>query len=106
MLRHRRDPDRLGRGRLGRRSSTIGPPGPCTEHFPIYRASRIVAGGPIEGGIFKCVTEPIDDAIARGVYGAWQPSEAERARLHEIFPEGVCDWSRGDAGRPGKRKRR
>jgi hypothetical protein len=81
------------------------PPGPCTGHFPLHRTSRIVAGGPLEGGIFKCVTEPVDDAIARGVYGAWQPTDAERARLREIFPDGVCDWSRGDAGRPGQRKR-
>jgi len=81
------------------------PPGPCTAHFPLHRTSRSVAGGPIEGGIFKCVTEPVDDAIARGVYGAWQPTEAERASLHEIFPDGVCDWSRGDAGRPGRKKR-
>jgi hypothetical protein len=45
---------------------------------------------------------PVDDAIARGVYGAWTPSDAERARLEEIFPDGVCDWSRGDVGRPGR----
>jgi hypothetical protein len=76
------------------------PPGPCTAYFPLHATSRIVAGGPIEGGIFKCVTEPVDAAIARGVYGAWQPSDAERARLRQIFPDGVCDWSRGDAGRP------
>ena len=76
------------------------PPGPCTERFPLFATSRIVAGGPIEGGIFKCVAEPVDAAIARGVYGSWQPSETERARLHQIFPDGVCDWSRGDAGRP------
>jgi len=76
------------------------PAGPCTERFPIFESSRIVAGGPLEGGIFKCVTEPVDAAIARGVYGSWQPSESERARLRQIFPDGVCDWSRGDAGRP------
>jgi hypothetical protein len=28
------------------------------------------------------------------------PTVAERDRLVEIFPEGVCDWSQGDQGRP------
>ena len=76
------------------------PPGPCTQRFPLYRTSRRVAGGPFEGGIFQCFLEPVDDAIAAGVYGSWTPSDDERARLLEIFPEGVCDWSQGDAGRP------
>jgi hypothetical protein len=78
-----------------------GPPGACTQLFPIHRSSRIVAGGPIEGGIFKCGLQSVDEAIGAGVYGAWAPSPAERSRLLEIFPDGVCDWTRGDAGRPG-----
>jgi len=76
------------------------PPGACTQRFEIHQSSRIVAGGPIEGGIFKCVLQSVDSAIAAGAYGSWNPSEAERARLMEIFPDGVCDWSQGDAGRP------
>jgi hypothetical protein len=76
------------------------PPGVCTATFPIHRSSRIVAGGPIEGGIFKCATGSVDAAIAAGVYGSWVPSAAEKARLEEIFPEGVCDWSQDDVGRP------
>lgn len=80
------------------------PPGECTERFPLHQSSRIVAGGPIEGGIFKCHLQSVGSAIAGGVYGDWQPSEAERARLEQIFPGGVCDWSRGDAGRPTVRR--
>jgi hypothetical protein len=76
------------------------PDGPCTQQFPIYRSTRIVAGGPIEGGIFKCGLEPVAAAIADGAYGAWVPSPAEEARLMQIFPEGVCDWSQPDQGRP------
>jgi hypothetical protein len=76
------------------------PPGACTQIFPLHRTSRIVAGGPIAGGIFKCALQSVDAAIAAGLYGAWVPSAAERARLLEIFPDGVCDWSQGDAGRP------
>jgi hypothetical protein len=28
---------------------------------------------------------------------------AERARLQQIFSSGVCDWTKPDAGRPGRR---
>ncbi len=76
------------------------PPGSCTQLFPIHRSSRIAADGPIEGGIFKCGLMSVDDAIAEGAYGAWTPNAAERARLAQIFPNGVCDWSQDDVGRP------
>jgi hypothetical protein len=76
------------------------PPGACTSQFPLFSNSRRVAGGPTEGGIFKCALQSVDDAIAAGVYGAWVPSPAEHTRLLEIFPTGVCDWSQGDVGRP------
>ena len=76
------------------------PPGACTQLFQVQRSSRIVAGGPIEGGIFKCALQSVDDAIAAGDYGSWTPSPAEHARLQQIFPTGVCDWAAGDAGRP------
>jgi hypothetical protein len=76
------------------------PAGACTQVFPIHKSTRIVAGGPIEGGVFKCATKSVDQAIADGDYGAWVPSAAEEARLEQIFPEGVCDWSQGDVGRP------
>jgi hypothetical protein len=76
------------------------PPGACTQVFPIYKSTRIQAGGPIEGGIFKCGTKSVATAIADGDYGSWVPSPAEQARLEQIFPEGVCDWSQEDVGRP------
>jgi hypothetical protein len=77
-----------------------GAKGACAQLFPPFSTSRIVAGGPIEGGIFKCHLQPVDAAIARGVYGSWQPDTAQRARLKQIFPSGVCDYSKGDAGMP------
>jgi hypothetical protein len=76
------------------------PAGACTQRFPIYSSSRRQAGGPFRGGVFKCQLQPVSRAIARGVYGAWVPSAAERARLEVVFPEGVCDWNLPDAGRP------
>jgi len=76
------------------------PPGACTQAFPIHSSSRIVAGGPIEGGIFKCALQSLDAALASGAYGTWTPDDAEKTRLAQIFPQGVCDWSQGDVGRP------
>jgi hypothetical protein len=76
------------------------PPGACTQVFPLYSTTRRVAGGPYQGGVFKCGLQSVDAAIAGGVYGSWVPSTAERDRLLQIFPEGVCDWSQDDQGRP------
>jgi hypothetical protein len=76
------------------------PAGPCTQAFPLFSTSRIVAGGPIEGGVFKCALQPVDRAIRRGLYGSWTPGAADVARLEQIFPSGVCDYSKRDLGRP------
>ena len=77
-----------------------GPKGACAQAFPPFGTSRTVAGGPIEGGIFKCHLQPVKKALARGLYGSWTPTDAEIARLNAIFPDGVCDYSKGDAGEP------
>ncbi|MGW0806300.1 DUF6351 family protein [Nonomuraea sp. NPDC002799] len=67
-------------------------PGACTQRFPLYSTTRVVAGGPLEGGVYKCRLQPVERAVAKGLYGSWQPSEEERARLKQIFPTGVCDY--------------
>jgi hypothetical protein len=76
------------------------PAGVCTQRFPTYSTSRREAGGPFEGGVWKCQLQPVDRALQQGVYGNWQPTPEERARLEQIFPDGVCNWDRPDAGRP------
>jgi hypothetical protein len=75
-------------------------PGACTAHFPLHSTSRIVAGGPLRGGVYKCALQAVAKAIARGLYGGWEPSGAERARLEQIFPTGVCDYTKPDQGLP------
>jgi Tannase-like family of unknown function (DUF6351) len=77
-----------------------GPLGPCASVFPIHGTSRTVAGGPFDEELYKCKLQPVAAAIDRGVYGWWQPSAAEVDRLREIFPAGVCDFTKGDEGRP------
>ena len=70
--------------------------GACTQAFPTFSTSRIVAGGPIEGSIFKCSLQSVASALAHGIYGAWTPSQSEVAQLNAIFPSGVCDYSKPD----------
>ena len=77
-----------------------GRPGACTERFAIYSSSRRQAGGPYEGGIWKCELQSVDRAVDRGLYGHWQPDATQLARLEQIFPDGVCDFRRPDVGLP------
>ncbi len=69
------------------------PAGPCTERFEIYSTSRMVAGGPITGDVYKCALQSVDEAVAKGLYGDWEPDAVDVARLKEIFPTGVCDYT-------------
>jgi uncharacterized tannase-like protein DUF6351 len=39
-------------------------------------------------------------AVADGTYGPWIPGAADVTRLQQIFPTGVCDYSKPDVGRP------
>ncbi|MGF1698776.1 DUF6351 family protein [Photobacterium makurazakiensis] len=73
--------------------------GTCTERFPIYSNSRIQAGVPWQGSIFKCHLMTVEAAIERGIYGDLDLS-SKVSTLKLTFPDGVCDYSLGDAGRP------
>lgn len=75
-------------------------PGACTQQFKIYSTSRRVAGGPFEQSLFKCQLVPVMEAYGRGFYGDVNLEPAELGMLHAIFPQGVCDYSKPDAGLP------
>jgi hypothetical protein len=76
------------------------PPGACTQLFPTYSTSRRVAGGPFEQSLFKCQLIPVDQFVGRGLYGVWTPTATQVAQLWTIFPQGVCDYTKPDAGLP------
>ena len=76
------------------------PPGVCSQRFPLYGTSRIVAGAPIEGGIYRCALKPVAQAVADGTYAPWGPNAAQVAQLQQVFPSGVCDYGRADQARP------
>ena len=75
------------------------PQGVCSQRFPHFANPRLVAGDDFAGDIFKCHLRTIDAAIADGVYGPIDASPY-RDELLRIFPQGVCDYSLGDAARP------
>jgi len=65
------------------------PDSQCNTLWPSYSAPRQVAGGPLAANILKCDLKAIDP----GDY-AVSFTPAELQRLQDIFPNGVCDWSR------------
>ena len=59
------------------------------------RASpRQVAGGPLAENILKCQLKPLNSVD----YAPLVFSSAQWARLHAVFPDGVCDWSEKGVG--------
>jgi len=76
------------------------PKGACTLAFPLFSTSRIVAGAPLEGGIYKCALKSVDAALHDGTYEPWAPDPGSVAKLKQVFPQGVCDYSLPDQGRP------
>lgn len=76
------------------------PDGACAQHFELRTTSRIEAGAPISGDIYKCHLMPVTSAVAEGLYGQWQPTAAQLDRLEEVFPAGVCDYGLPSQGDP------
>ncbi len=75
-------------------------PGPCTQQFPIYSSSRLLAGDALSERTFKCALKPVSVALTDGTYGGVTFTTAQVAYLEQIFPTGVCDYSQPDQGRP------
>ena len=75
------------------------PHGKCTSTYPIYTNSRIQAGGPWQGSIFKCKTMSVEQAIKLGLYGV-QDMTQYIDQLKEIYPDGVCDYRFDDIAKP------
>ena len=72
-----------------------GPAGECTARFETFTTSRIEAGAPINGDVFKCETKPLGSALTDGTFGdrGEDFTDEQLARLVRTFPEGVCDRS-------------
>ncbi len=75
------------------------PNGQCMNEFPIFSNSRIQAGAQWRGALFKCHHMSVDSAIAQGVYVSHNMAPYVGV-LQQIFPSGVCDYTKGDKAMP------
>ena len=75
------------------------PEGDCHRIYPAYNTSRQQAGEGVAGDLFKCHLQPIDSAMDSGLYGQVDMTPY-LGDLQRIFPIGVCDYQKGDMGRP------
>ena len=73
--------------------------GTCLGRFPPHRSPRNAAGAPLAGDLFKCALMNADVAIGSGTY-APVDMRPFAPMLRAVFPQGVCDYTRGDTARP------
>jgi Tannase-like family of unknown function (DUF6351) len=64
--------------------------------FPSFAFPRYVAGGPLAANNMKCQLKPVDLADYAVAF-----TSVELTRLHNIFPNGVCDWSKPGLNKTG-----
>lgn len=68
-------------------------PGPCADAYPVASDPRFVAGQRLGTTVLACERQPADQSPWSSSF-----SEAQRQRLAEVFPTGVCDWSKPGRG--------
>jgi hypothetical protein len=66
----------------------------CAVLNPYYEEPRMVAGEPFTGDVFKCQLKPLN----RSEYESVPFTDDQWAQLQQIFPDGVCDWSKPGVG--------
>jgi hypothetical protein len=72
------------------------PDSACNRLYPSYGFPRLLAGGPLAADVLKCQLKPVDTADYKV---SFTPNQL--ARLREIFPDGVCDWTKPGVGQTG-----
>jgi hypothetical protein len=70
----------------------------CVEAYPVHEEPRMAAGMPRRGDVLKCTRVDVADAAAGGAVYEVELSDAQVDRLAEIFPTGVCDYTRPAVG--------
>lgn len=61
----------------------------CDKVFPFAADARLAAGAPATNDVFKCQLKPVTASDYKTA-----PSADQLAKLKQIFPEGVCDYSK------------
>lgn len=72
--------------------AAIGATNACSTAYPPNSLPVNRAGMPLDSISAKCALKPVNPAD----YGT--PTPDQIARLNQIFPDGVCDWSRPGPG--------
>jgi hypothetical protein len=72
--------------------AVIGGSGPCQTAYPPHSLPQHVAGMPLDSLVAKCQLQSVNASD----YGS--PSPAQLTRLNQIFPSGVCDYSKPGVG--------
>jgi hypothetical protein len=67
--------------------------GPCRDNFALHDDPRTAAGAPLRNDILKCQLMPVASDTYEVPF-----TDVQRDRLDQIFPEGVCDWSKAGVG--------
>jgi hypothetical protein len=70
--------------------------GSCATIYPAYQTPRHVAGAPLSNDVVSCQLKPLDRADYEVEFTSYEWSQ-----LQATFPDGVCDWSQGDAHAEG-----
>jgi len=63
--------------------------GRCNELYPTNSFPRGVAGSPLAADVIKCQLKAISASDYKVTF-----TPDEMARLKQVFPGGVCDWSK------------
>lgn len=71
-------------------TATLSGAGVCNGLYPRTLPPRVVAGSPITDDVVKCQLKPIDEAD----YLPVALTGAEKIRLANVFPDGVCDYTK------------
>lgn len=69
--------------------ATLEGPGKCNQMYPAHRTPRLVAGAPLTDDVMKCQLKPVDPSDYKVAFTATELDE-----LRQIFPGGVCDYSK------------
>jgi Tannase-like family of unknown function (DUF6351) len=67
--------------------------GKCNTLYPVHSEPRMVAGAPLTNDVIKCQLKPVNFADYKATF-----TDAQKARLKAIFPDGVCDYSKPGVG--------
>ena len=61
----------------------------CKKLFPFAGDARLAAGAPASDDVYKCALKPVGAADYKTA-----PTPEQFAKLKQIFPDGVCDYSK------------